>query len=401
MPGRITDIESYLTEAGLKPHRNTNQFWSYLDTRYSKSQVSELESSYVKLEQGDENGFYQDIFQSPAISTDFSSLRWDLYRSYLSWFTSITNTFDEPKQIVDVGCGNGILTCFYAKRFPNAKVLGFDISENGVACAKELSKLLGVSNAEFVVGDSFDLSLPIEKGSADLILSVASLGPSASEADSDVSAYDLLTTKPKLKEMIQLTNLVPYLEPTRGLFISFDKVSNLAMQVTWANIIQRCGLGVDLSRSSWITYQNIESDSITLPVIVAGPHLKASSADDIMSFLVTHETDFSKWMLDFGKESLAEAVFTFINPKEFLRGARASYKDGSGTYWYELWQAGPFAVVFEHTDKGFRTLRVSPSTKRDELQQGVDEWMEQTSSYADVVELKAPEIQFGNGNSRG
>lgn len=395
MPGRVTDIETYLNEAGLKAHRNTNQFWSYLDSRYSKAQVAELERAYVNLEQGDENAFYQEIFQNLRVSIDFSSLRWDLYRSYLSWFASITNTFDEPKLIVDVGCGNGILTCFYAKRFPNAKVLGFDIAENGINCAKELATQLGVTNAEFVLGDTNDLKLPIETASADIIISVASLGPSASSADSDVPAYNLLTSKPNMKEQIPLTNLTPYLAPDRGLLVSFDKVSNLAMQVTWANIIQRCGLGLDLNRSSWITYQNIESDSITLPTLVAGPHLKPSSTDDIMSFFVTRDIDLSNWVLDFGKESLAEAVFTFINPKIYLRGARASYKDGSGTYWYELWQAGPFAIVFEHTDKGFRTLRVAPSTKRDELLQSVDEWIEQTSSYANVEELKNPEIQFG------
>lgn len=395
MHGRVTDIETYLNDAGLKQHRNTNHFWSYLDSRYPKEQVAELEQAYVNLEQGDENAFYQEIFQSLRVSVDFSSLRWNLYRSYLSWFASITNTFDEPKLIVDAGCGNGILTCFYAKRFPNARVLGFDIAENGVACAKELAQQLGVSNAEFVVADLNDLTLPIDSGSADIILSVASLGPSAYTADSDVSAYNLLTSKPNLTQQISLTNLAPYLAPNRGLLISFDKVSNLAMQVTWANVIQRCGLGLDLNRSSWISYENIESDSITLPALVAGPHLKPSSTDDIMAFLVTKDVDLSEWTLDFGKESLAEAVFTFINPKVYLRGARASYKDGSGIYWYELWQAGPFAIVFEHTDKGFRTLRVAPSTKRYELLESFDEWIEQTSSYANVEELKQPEVQFG------
>jgi SAM-dependent methyltransferase len=398
MPNRVVDIEAYLANAGLRPYRNTNQFWSHIDSRYPKPVVGDLERAYLKLERGDEAAFYHEIFQSLKISIDFASLRHDLYRTYLNWFLMVASTETEVDLIVDVGCGNGILSCFYGQLFPNAKVVGFDVSEPGIDCAKELAQQLGLKNTEFVVGDLNDLNLPIEKASVDLITSVASLTPAPASRDGDVAAYDLLTKKPRLPDLIQVTNLAPYLKPESGLLISFDKVSNLAMQATWANIIQRCGLGIDLTRSSWLTYGNIESDTISLPGIVAGPHIEPASADDIMAFYITKETDLSEWTLDFGKESLSEAVFTFINPKRYLRGARATYTDGSGIYWYEVWQAGPFAILFEHTDQGFRTLRVAPATKRDELIRSVDEWIDQTSSYAEVVELDKPEVSFGTGS---
>jgi len=395
MPETIADIESYLQTVGLKHHRNINQFWSYLDSRYPKNQVGDLERAYLKLERGDEAAFYQEIFQNLKVSVDFSSLRHDLYRNYLEWFLSITKNLEQPPAvIVDVGCGNGILTCFYAQSFPNAKVIGFDVSETGIECAKELSTQLGVTNIEFAVADSNDLKLPIEKGSADLIVSVASLGPPPAKHDTDVSIYAMLKAKPRLADMIQVTNLAPYLTPEHGLLISFDKVSTIGSQVTWSNIIQKCGLGIDLSRSSWLSYQNIESDLISLPVLVAGPHCKPCSNDDIVAFFTTHNVPLNEWFLDFGREALAETVFTFVNPKTYIRGARADYTDGSGTYWYELWQAGPFTLIFEHTDQGFRTLRVAPSTQKQELLRGFDDWVEQTSSYAEVKELSEPEIQF-------
>lgn len=392
MQNEVADIDSYLNGVGLKQLRNTNQFWSYLDSRYARNQVSDLERAYLKLERGDEAAFYKEIFQNLKISIDFASLRHDLYRTYLEWF--VANITEAPQVIVDAGCGNGILTCFYAQHFPNARVVGFDISEPGIECAKELANQLGMKNTEFVVADASDLTLNLDKGSVNLITSVASLGPPPGAPPREASAYDLIDKKPRLNQLLQIGNLAPYLEPTSGLLISFDKVTNLAMQSTWANIIQSCGLGIDLTQSQWLSYQNIESDTVTLPVLTAGPHVTLSSNHELLAFFATSNTDLTQWTLDFGKEGLAELVFTFINPKTYLRGARADYTDGSGIYWYELWQAGPFLITFEHTDQGFRTLRVSSVAQKAEQLGSFDEWVEQTSSYAKVTELASAEIRF-------
>ncbi len=394
MPNRTTDIASYLDSIGLKQIKNTNQFWSYLDSRYARNQVSDLERAYMKLERGDEAGFYEEIFQNLKISIDFASLRHDLYRVYLEWFVAaITQT---PDIIVDAGCGNGIISCYYAKHFPESRVIGFDISEPGIVCAKELSSQLGLKNTEFVVADASDLTLPISKGTANLITSIASLGPVPLSKAGDSSAYDLISRKPRLNQLLQVGNLAPYLEPSNGLFISYDKVSNLAMQATWANIIQTSGLGIDLEKSTWLTYQNIESDNISLPVLAAGHQVKPNTAHQLLAFFGTKNVDFSEWNLDFGQEGLAELIFTFINPKTYIRGARADYTDGSGIYWHELWQAGPFNIIFEHTDQGFRTLRIASESQRSELLGALDEWMEQTSAYATVTEMQSPEVTFAS-----
>lgn len=393
MPDRVADVESFLSGVGLKRHRNINQFWSYMDSRYARNQIGDLERAYLKMEGGDEAAFYQEIFQNLKISIDFASLRHDLYRNYLEWFVSTIG--ETVNVLVDVGCGSGILTCFYAQHFPEARVVGFDVSEAGISCAKELAAQIGIKNVEFIVADASDPVLPVEKGTVDVITSVASLGPVSATPKGDIPVYDLLVKKTRLAELVQVSMLAPYLEPNRGTLVSFDKVSSLAMQVTWSNTIQKSGLGIDLQRSSWVSYQNIESDTITLPALVAGPRTKPSSYHDLIAMFITRNNDLSQWSLDFGQEGLAELVFTFINPKKYLRGGRAVYTDGSGTYWFEVWQAGPFAIVFEHTDQGFRTLRVAASTKVDELIQSFEDWLDQTSNYADVTEIEEQEINFG------
>ena len=47
----------------------------------------------------------------------------------------------EIHRIADIGCGVGIHTHFLAKKFPKAKVEGYDFSKSGIAAAKRNNKL--------------------------------------------------------------------------------------------------------------------------------------------------------------------------------------------------------------------------------------------------------------------
>lgn len=51
--------------------------------------------------------------------------------------------------IWDIGCGNGILTCFLALRHSDAAVTGLELSANAVSVAKELAERLQVNNVQF------------------------------------------------------------------------------------------------------------------------------------------------------------------------------------------------------------------------------------------------------------
>lgn len=51
--------------------------------------------------------------------------------------------------ILDMGCGNGILTCFLARIHPDSSVTGLDLSRNAVAAAEELAGRLQADNVRF------------------------------------------------------------------------------------------------------------------------------------------------------------------------------------------------------------------------------------------------------------
>ncbi len=51
--------------------------------------------------------------------------------------------------VFDIGCGNGILTCFLALRNPGSVVTGLELSQNAVCVAEELAGKLQVNNVHF------------------------------------------------------------------------------------------------------------------------------------------------------------------------------------------------------------------------------------------------------------
>lgn len=53
------------------------------------------------------------------------------------------------EDVTDIGCGNGILTCFLALRHPDSSVTGLDLSRNAVSVAEELAGRLQVNNVRF------------------------------------------------------------------------------------------------------------------------------------------------------------------------------------------------------------------------------------------------------------
>lgn len=80
------------------------------------------------------------------------------YATYLSLFASVKEP-PSAARIIDVGCDNGIATCFYASQYPNAEVLGIDRCAEGIACAEHLARMLGLKNVRFLHGNAFASSL--------------------------------------------------------------------------------------------------------------------------------------------------------------------------------------------------------------------------------------------------
>jgi demethylmenaquinone methyltransferase/2-methoxy-6-polyprenyl-1,4-benzoquinol methylase len=63
------------------------------------------------------------------------------------------------KRIMDQACGTGILTFRIAEKFPAARIVGVDVTEEYLQVAREKAARRGVGNVEFILGRAEDVLL--------------------------------------------------------------------------------------------------------------------------------------------------------------------------------------------------------------------------------------------------
>jgi 2-polyprenyl-3-methyl-5-hydroxy-6-metoxy-1,4-benzoquinol methylase len=72
----------------------------------------------------------------------------------------IFSQLSKPESILDVGCGGGQFTFELAKQFPQAQVVGIDISSEAIEFAQKQLEVTSLKNLSFNVPPSAELSYP-------------------------------------------------------------------------------------------------------------------------------------------------------------------------------------------------------------------------------------------------
>jgi demethylmenaquinone methyltransferase/2-methoxy-6-polyprenyl-1,4-benzoquinol methylase len=97
-------------------------------------------------------------FFSNTATTYDKIVTWATFGKDSYWKKEILMQIPKADSYLDLACGTGILTRKIAERFPFAKIVGVDISENYLDVAKKNST--SCQNISFVRQDAEDLSLP-------------------------------------------------------------------------------------------------------------------------------------------------------------------------------------------------------------------------------------------------
>jgi len=156
-------VQQYLDAIGFKPRRVVDDFERFVVQRHGAAGAAFLELSQGRAEATLEEADYPQLVQrlyraknaSWELSRDVTSqYAGRQYANYLSLFVAAKEP-PTATRILDIGCDNGIATCFYASQFPDAEVFGIDRCAEGIACAEHLVRILGLKNVTFIHGDAF------------------------------------------------------------------------------------------------------------------------------------------------------------------------------------------------------------------------------------------------------
>lgn len=96
----------------------------------------------------DDAAFYSEKNKNYDIGMLFTGCyEGDLYRKACNWIDEHPEFFG--KEILEVGCDTGIMTCFLAKRFPDSHITAIDQFADGIEIARENARRLNLTNITF------------------------------------------------------------------------------------------------------------------------------------------------------------------------------------------------------------------------------------------------------------
>jgi SAM-dependent methyltransferase len=315
-------------------------------------------------------GLEADPYELKNSSLDFSLYVGEYFvsntwREFASWL--VKENLPPPSEVLDLGCENGVLTCFYANLWPDAKIVGVDQSSAAVVAARELAKRLGLGNVSFEQSDARQF-LGANGGRFQIITATFTMhellnGPRARKPFTWQGEYERI-------EDVSLTDADHYAVgilkavgkalADGGIFISLDRLPNLASTWWYTQCLEEAGMKVSLNRSHRIEWNQPAKDKESAPITVARIARNGepkTSPEEIIS--LASFRDLCKLNINFDG-NIADTFVRSIGPTEILFEAVCKYRDGSEIQTIRLLKAPTLLVGHDFNNHGAQRASVFP-----------------------------------------
>ena len=270
----LQSLRSHLVWWGLRQFTSDEAYFLWQRETLSPEDLTALHRQVEQKRCGssaDEVAFY-DATAHPPILPVLYSQRYDYY---LAIGPRVADRIGAARSILDVGCGVGILTTFYARQYPDKTFLGIDRSPASIARAQEQAKALGLSNVRF---DCLDLDQTAPIRSYDLILATHALVQA--EQDPGIPSRSWNTFE-RASDSQQQTDFelrtgvgarldrVSALLSAQGRMMLFEKTRHLARRVPLQRALAARGLDL-LEQPELIRYSLVEEIADDGPFYLLG-----------------------------------------------------------------------------------------------------------------------------------
>lgn len=242
-------MTDHLAAWGLRRFECDDKYFQWQRDSLSPADVTALHRLIEEKRRGgaaEEAAFY-DATAAPHLLAVLYSQRYDYYAAV---GPRVASRVAPARSLLDVGCGVGILTTFYAKLHPECRVVGLDRSAAAIERARERAGAWGLSNVEF---QTVDCEKTVPPGAYDLI--VATHAVMQAEQDPGIPSDSWRTFARRRDDAMQqafeqrtgvgpkLDRLVPRLG-SDGRLILFEKTRLLARRVPFQRALERRGMSL-------------------------------------------------------------------------------------------------------------------------------------------------------------
>ncbi len=298
----------------------------------------------------------------------------DRLGAFCEW---LFNRYDfSGKTVIDLGCGSGLLTCFIAKMFPDARVIGIDISEDATLVTDSRAIGLKLTNVGTFTGtlESF-----IKGNGLDHVDFVISSNVFAEKLNLDVFKAGVIdpADRDEPQQSQDELKLIASLLGDDGVYISQDAWPLAETFCRWVRICEASGLRCLVNQSRALMYNNIAGHPQLSPVAVFMKNTQNAPEvrrEDVIAAYSRPRFEMQKIE---GNEALADAVFSAWNKTDLYVG-KAVYKAYDITFVTRIGVAGGIGYCHATNDKGWILLEYGPSVRLSEL---VDSMKQTRATY--------------------
>ncbi|MEP6959390.1 MAG: methyltransferase domain-containing protein [Nitrospirota bacterium] len=255
-------LHSHLAGWGLRRFTSDETYFQWQRETLSPAEITSLHRQ-VEQKRGrssaDEVSFY-DATADPKILPVLYSQRYDYY---LAIGPRVADGLGEARSILDVGCGVGILTTFYARQYPDKTFVGIDRSPASIVRAQEHAKALSITNVQF---ECFDLDHTAPTRSFDIILATHALVQAEQDPGIPSCSWNTFERGKDTQQQADFerrTGIGTRLDrlcarlTAEGRMIVFEKTRQLARRIPLQRALAARGLGL-IKQPESIRYQIVE-----------------------------------------------------------------------------------------------------------------------------------------------
>ena len=239
------DIARHLAQWGLRRFPDEDSYYAWQRQALSGERLRLLqETAQARHEAEDADQAFYDLASSPDVLPVIYSQRYDYYYAL---GPVVADALEGAQRVLDVGCGVGVLTTWYATCFPDVTFLGIDRSLKSIETARRFAQSHQLENVSFHHCEIPEHEIP---GTFDAIVATQALFQSESdpglpsrswttfERDRDARQQRGLEERTGIGP--RLDRLLPVLEPS-GRFVFFEKAVHLGRRVLFQRALEARG----------------------------------------------------------------------------------------------------------------------------------------------------------------
>lgn len=239
------DIARHLAAWGLRNFPDEDSYYAWQRQSLSGERLRLLQQAAQTRHAGGgaDQAFY-DLAASPEILPILYSQRYGYYHVL---GPAIADVLEGGQRVLDVGCGVGILTTWYATCFPNVTFLGIDRSLKSIEAARRYAQSVPLENVSFSYCEVPQHEIP---GTFDTIISTQALFQTESDPglpSRNWTTFERARDERQQRDLEERTGIGPRLDwllnvlAPSGRFVFFEKAVHPGRRVLFQRALEARG----------------------------------------------------------------------------------------------------------------------------------------------------------------